>query len=688
MRPNARPIDRRAVVARHNVVVTRLDPMLPLSVGNGEFAFTADVTGLQTFPAAYAEAIPLCTQSQWGWHSFPTPAGSKPEAFRFAQFESHGRQVGYAVDATGQEALFDHLRESPHRLHLGRIGLVLAHADGREATPAEVTEIRQELDLWTGLLTSRFVFDGQTVTVETCCPGELDAVAVRVTSPLVRGGRLRVRLAFPYGSPQPHAADWTRPEAHETRLQRCGGRRAELSRRLDGDAYAVGVEWSAPAELSQESPHEFHLRGGGSETLQCVVAFAPATVANELPSFDEATRASAAFWSDYWSSGGAIDFAGSADARAAELERRVVLSQYLMRVNCAGSLPPAETGLTCNSWYGKFHLEMHWWHGVHWALWDRLPLLERSLDYYYRRILPVARRIAERQGYAGARWPKMVGPDGHDSPSPVGPLLLWQQPHPIYYAELCYRKHPSRQTLERWRPVVEETAAFMASFAAWDEASRRFVLGPPMKAVSENTDPRATRNAAFELTYWRFGLRVAQEWRERLGQPRQAEWDRVLEALAPLPQADGLYLFQEGMTDTYTHWNWEHPALAGICGVLPGDGVDAATHRRTVERVMQVWQWDRCWGWDFPMMAMSAARAGRPDLAVDALFLTSKKNTYSASGHNYQRPNLPLYLPGNGGLLAAVAMMAAGWDGGSEGPAPGFPADGWVVRHEGLQRMP
>jgi hypothetical protein len=48
-----------------------------------------------------------------------------------------------------------------------------------------------------------------------------------------------------------------------------------------------------------------------------------------------------------------------------------------------------------------------------------------------------------------------------------------------------------------------------------------------------------------------------------------------------------------------------------------------------------------------------------------------------------------LYLPGNGGLLTAAAMMAAGWDGGPDRPAPGFPSNGkWVVRWEGLRRLP
>jgi hypothetical protein len=89
------------------------------------------------------------------------------------------------------------------------------------------------------------------------------------------------------------------------------------------------------------------------------------------------------------------------------------------------------------------------------------------------------------------------------------------------------------------------------------------------------------------------------------------------------------------------------------------------------------------------MLAMTAARLGRPELAVDALLLDTPKNRFRANGHNHQRPGLTVYLPGNGALLYAVAMMAAGWDGAPERAAPGFPADGrWVVRWEGLEQAP
>ena len=146
---------------------------------------------------------------------------------------------------------------------------------------------------------------------------------------------------------------------------------------------------------------------------------------------------------------------------------------------------------------------------------------------------------------------------------------------------------------------------------------------------------------------------------------------------------------QEGMTDTYTQWNWEHPALVGAYGMQPGDGVDPETMRRSVRKVMECWQWEqKSWGWDYPMTAMAAARTGQPELAVQALLLPANRNRYHPNGHNYQRPGLTAYLPGNGGLLTAVAMMSAGWTGAPDHHAPGFPADGtWNVRWERLKPL-
>ena len=56
----------------------------------------------------------------------------------------------------------------------------------------------------------------------------------------------------------------------------------------------------------------------------------------------------------------------------------------------------------------------------------------------------------------------------------------------------------------------------MADYVFWDKAGKRFVIGPPVIPVSENTKMLETMNPIFELGYWRFGLRVALDWAKRL----------------------------------------------------------------------------------------------------------------------------------------------------------------------------
>src|SRR5579859_33218 len=142
-------LNRRELVRRHNPVLTHVDERAPLSVGNGEFAFTVDVTGLQSLPHLYESTVPLCTQSQWGWHSSPAPDGLGPADLRLEEFDTYGRQVGYATSSKGQEKLFNWLRENPHRLNLARIGLLI---DGRPIALEEIGGVRQTLDLWTGTI--------------------------------------------------------------------------------------------------------------------------------------------------------------------------------------------------------------------------------------------------------------------------------------------------------------------------------------------------------------------------------------------------------------------------------------------------------------------------------------------------------------------------------------------------------
>ena len=177
-----------------------------LSVGNGEFAFTADATGLQTFPEPY-NVIPLCTQSQWGWHSFPAD-GMKPSDLKLEMFDTHGREVGYATGrpAKGQEKLVAWLRENPHRLHLGRISLCQRSSRRHQRYRADTGSLDRHAH-------QPFRVTGVPVVIETCCHPERDLLAVLDH---LAAHPSTVAIEFPYGSPDVPAADWKSPDRHRT----------------------------------------------------------------------------------------------------------------------------------------------------------------------------------------------------------------------------------------------------------------------------------------------------------------------------------------------------------------------------------------------------------------------------------------------------------------------------------------
>ncbi|AFR28097.1 hypothetical protein [Arthrobacter sp. Rue61a] len=731
--PQSPAINREALVRRHNVRQEHFDPRSPVSVGNGEFAFTMDLTGLQSLPDAYPvgarDELPpgtlLGTQAQWGWHSVPPPeeydlAGST------VLYDSPRGPVPY-VDMVG-DIVNDRetdtslaetwLRANVHRLDLGRIGFRWIE-DGveRAITEDEISVAEQTLDLWTGVVTSRFTLAGHPVNVTTACHPDRDEVGFRVESTALGAG-LVVNVGFPYGSEAWHdAADWSSADAHTTSLDAPGASRDHngceawtVHRAMDNSRYKVVIT-GPHLGVEQTGQHRLVVATADAGNLMDFsVAFLSAGDGDCIPrgtnrlTGDTAERnaaprgrtgvelspagsvaaASAAYWPGFWSSGGAIELDATPDARAKELERRIVLSQYLTAVNCSGSLPPQETGLVCNSWRGRFHVEMHWWHAAHFAQWNRTELLLPSLRWYST-VLESARQTAKAQGFDGVRWPKQVGPDGRESPSPIGTFLIWQQPHPIHLAELAYRANPSRALLEEFAEIVFESAAFMASFA--HPTSRGFELGPPLIPAQESYGSIRAKvtNPTFELAYWQWGLRTAAAWRARLGLEPAEAWTTVADGMVPPRVIDGVYAAID--VEPFTI-RTDHPSMLCALGVLPRtDIIDPDIMRATLTDVLADWDWGSTWGWDYPVMAMTAARLEDPEAAVDALLLSAGKNTVLPNGHNRQTDSLPLYLPGNGGLLAAVALMAAGWDNGPERHAPGFPSD-WTVAWEGLVKAP
>ena len=341
--PASDRIDRSALVHRHNPTVHKADPLATLSLGNGSFAFGVDVTGLQTFPEFYDKGIPLCTESYWGWHTFPNPENHRLSDC-LVDFDCHGRVVPYLTRMNTKAG--EWLRSNPHRLGLGRVGFELLKSDRSAARLEDLSGVDQVLDLWTGVLTSRFIVEGSPVEVQTCCHPQRDVLSVRVESPLVTAKRLAVTIAFAYGSGAfgKEPGDWGQPGRHETAVTAQTGTRADLRRRLDADHYSVSVAFSPGGRCEAAGAHRFRLVPETTGAVfECTIAFAPVAIGPDLPDAAQCRAASQEHWKQFWSDGGAIDLSGSRDPRAAELERRIILSQYLMAIQSAGPMPPPET---------------------------------------------------------------------------------------------------------------------------------------------------------------------------------------------------------------------------------------------------------------------------------------------------------------------------------------------------------
>jgi hypothetical protein len=682
-----RAIDRYALVSRNNPLITSPDTLGSLTVGNGEFAFTVDASGLQTFIEEYENGIPLGTLSQWGWHTTPnTDQFTLGDVGR--SFEScDGQDALYAVQHTDGRAgaATDYLRSNPHRLHLGTIGLLIEKENGETIELEDISNLRQELDLWTGTINTTYEIEGIPVSVSLHAEQELDGIAARITSPLIPEGRLKLRLRFPYGN-ECHVCpgyDWENGDKHETVVVNTDTA-AHISRRVNSTRYHVDLNFSS-AVIMQKDKHEIILTPkGSSSSIVFRAIFNAASVKSEP--FDKIEERNRNSWEEFWSHGGAIDFSDCTDPRAKELERRVVLSQYLTAIQCDGSLPPQETGLTMNSWYGKFHLEMHLWHAAHFGMWNRSAELERAMAWYLRASESAA-ATASWQGYEGLRWQKMTDPYGNESPSNIGAFIIWQQPHPIFFAEMIYRLKRSEQekVLTQYQEIVFGTADFMASFIKLRDG--KYHLCHPLIPAQEIFRPMETDDPTYELQYWHYALQVAQNWRERLNMPPNAKWQDIIDNIAPLPQSNGMYLPTATAPEAYikVEFRRDHPSVLAALGFLPAnDRLDTAVMRRTLNEVLHQWDWSSTWGWDYPMIAMTATRLYEPEKAIEALLMDTQKNTYLVNGHNYQDKRLRLYLPGNGGVLAATALMAAGWE-GCVRPTPGFPKNGrWNVRWENL----
>lgn len=381
----AAKIDRRRILSEHNIVRTNLidNETTPLQVGNGDFAFGVDTTGMQTY-------LPFNTMSSWAWHNDTLPDTyvtirlihmlPHPQVDTLTEFLSeideytgvpmvtHGRNVSYDIPDPELPDVSQWLIGNPNRVNLGRIGL---RYKGDTLTGSEIADTHQELDLWNGVIRSTFTVAGEQVEVITRGDFDSDAVSFDIESELVKSGELSVEFDFPY--PPIHTTKYKYevfvgsydfPANHTTKLIRgCDGHTAHIHHDL-ADGYHVNIRWPEqkpltmtrlePPDSTEKTAHRYVLSPTDGSTMSFTSHFGRERLTPDLPK--EIQKRNARRWHEYWKEGGFVDLTESTNPNATELQRRIVTSQYHVRVNSAATgVSPQESGLMNNGWYGTEH---------------------------------------------------------------------------------------------------------------------------------------------------------------------------------------------------------------------------------------------------------------------------------------------------------------------------------------------
>lgn len=461
-----------------------------LTVGNGDFAATVDLTGLQSLNRSYGSTsdfgFPALTQSSWGWHTpdpkridptMPSPwraDGSLNLTYEQVAVNSlderpgHGnRTIPYLLNCEqhNDPRLCHWWYNFPVRTSLGQLGFVTKSRDraqqDAQPVPIELKDIRnssQHHDLYSAIVYSNWTVGEHQVRATTVADDETtDSVAVQFTAPAALD--LTVQLAFcapgtvPIGSSPTQqgnggmqACDWLQPsDSHHSTIVKAAAGRLDLSRKLEHDEYSVSCKASAGA-WQRTGLHSFVLalppddRQQDAErtvavtcryALGCCVGTAPPRSAGWLstqfvPSFDDVLNRSAASARTYWEAGAFVDLAGATTDPRAFELERIVVQSQAL-------LRAMESGFAPPQESG---LLFNSWSGKHhqemrlfhqaWLAVWGRPALMDRSWRWFLENQPNATAEASRQGYKGQRVHKMVGEANPRGFGNQTPLLNWE----------------------------------------------------------------------------------------------------------------------------------------------------------------------------------------------------------------------------------------------------------------------
>lgn len=588
---------KKSDIIKYNLKFNHIDSKNPVTIGNGDFAITLDQTGTQSLYEIYKD-IPLSTMSNKNWF-YKDKKDIKP---------SYVDGKAYMLFNLDNDPNYQTNRQYPFKYSFMQI---LLYDDDKLIDINNIKDVKQELDLYKGIVTSSFNYKEKINKTISFIYQDHDEFNFKLQS-----DNLNLALKFNYPS-------YTK-----------NGYRLDILPNVLVKEDMITLLYDDKNSLS------FKLKSSSNyQIVENTLIFDDNNVSFSL-ALDEIKEGK--LLDEFWKCDNGIIIDNE------ELVKKMVLSKYLLHVNSTGIYPPQESGLTYNCWNSKFHLEMHLIHSL-WNIYNNhVGDLVKSFDYYLS-IMPSSLKRASLNGYKGLRFPKMTGPDGEDSPSNIGPLLIWQAPHILFMLQEIYYLYNKENIIKKYEPLISGTIDFMISFLTLKDS--KYQMLDPLLEACESIPLDRCQNPSFELEYWLYTLERQPKIDTVLyGHQRYDYLDITSKIITP-KEDDGIYLKTYGVIDKYDLYK-DHPTEGFLMSFFKSKIVDKEKMVKTIDYILKNMDLSSYWGWDFPFLGLSLLNCGEIEKSIEVTQLNTINNQYLYNGYNTSpRDDLKAYLPGNGAFL-------------------------------------
>lgn len=588
---------KKSDIIKYNLKFNHIDSKNPVIIGNGDFAITLDQTGTQSLYEIYKD-IPLSTMSNKNWF-YKDKKDIKP---------SYVDGKAYMLFNLDNDPNYQINRQYPFKYSFMQI---LLYDNDKLIDINNIKDVKQELDLYKGIVTSSFNYKEKINKTISFIYQDHDEFNFKLQS-----DNLNLALKFNYPS-------YTK-----------NGYRLDILPNVLVKEDRITLLYDDKNSLS------FKLKSSSKyQIVENTLIFDDNNVSFSL-ALDEIKEGK--LLDEFWKCDNGIIIDNE------ELVKKMVLSKYLLHVNSTGIYPPQESGLTYNCWNSKFHLEMHLIHSL-WNIYNNhVGDLVKSFDYYLS-IMPSSLKRASLNGYKGLRFPKMTGPDGEDSPSNIGPLLIWQAPHILFMLQEIYYLYNKENIIKKYEPLISGTIDFMISFLTLKDS--KYQMLDPLLEACESIPLDRCQNPSFELEYWRYTLERQPKIDTVLyGHQRYDYLDITSKIITP-KEDDGIYLKTYGVIDKYDLYK-DHPTEGFLMSFFKSKIVDKEKMVKTIDYILKNMDLSSYWGWDFPFLGLSLLNCGEIEKSIEVTQLNTINNQYLYNGYNTSpRDDLKAYLPGNGAFL-------------------------------------